>query len=316
MKASQLPYPWVYSMRRFDFLTLKLFVTIAEEGRLSAASEREHLALAAVSKRISDLESLIETELLYRRARGVELTPAGQVFLHHAKLILDNIDRLEADLSEYGDGVRGHVRIHSNTSAIIAFLPEDLSSFSREYPQIKLDLQERTSTEAITAVREGLADIGIFAGHVDSEELEVFSYRSDQLVLVTPEGHPLSAYESLYLHEATDYDFVGLQQDTSLQSLLHGQASRSGRNLRMRIQVRSFDGICRMIQYGMGVGVLPQRALHRDLSEQRLRLIPLSDDWARRELVIGMRHYETLPVVSRHLVDHLLQRTVKQLPTG
>ena len=295
-------------MRRFDFVTLKLFVTIADEGRLTAAAEREHLALAAVSKRVSDLESLIGTELLYRRSRGVELTPAGQAFLHHARRILEDVARLEAELSEYGEGVSGHVRIHSNTSAIIAFLPEDLSVFSREYPQIKLDLQERTSAEAITAVRDGVADVGIFAGHVAAEGLEVVPYRRDQLVLVTPADHPLSGRDRLCLHEATEFDFVGLQQDASLQSLLHEQASLAGRALRMRIQVRSFDAICRMIHHGMGIGVLPQRTLYRDLRDLNLRLIPLADDWASREIVIGMRHYETLPVVARHLVDHLLSQ--------
>lgn len=293
-------------MRRFDFVTLKLFVAVADERRLTAAAEREHLALAAVSKRISDLESLVGTELLYRRSRGVELTPAGQAFLHHARRILEDVARLEAELSEYGEGVRGHVRIHSNTSAIIAFLPQDLSAFSREYPQIKLDLQERNSAEAIAAVRDGVADVGIFAGHVAADGLEVVPYRRDQLVLVTPADHPLAARERLYLHEATEYDFVGLQQDTSLQSLLHEQASQAGRTLRMRIQVRSFDAICRMIHHGMGIGVLPQRTLYRDLRDLNLRLIPLADDWASREIVIGMRHYETLPVVARHLVDHLL----------
>jgi DNA-binding transcriptional LysR family regulator len=294
-------------MRRFDFVTLKLFVTIADEGRLTAAAEREHLALAAVSKRVSDLESLVGTELLYRRSRGVELTPAGQAFLHHARRILEDVARLEAELSEYGEGVRGHVRIHSNTSAIIAFLPQDLSAFSREYPQIKLDLLERTSAEAIAAVRDGVADVGIFAGHVAADGLEVMPYRSDQLVLVTPQDHPLADRDRLFLHEATEHDFVGLQQDASLQSLLHDQANQAGRSLRMRIQVRSFDAICRMIHHGMGIGVLPQRTLYRDLRDLRLRLIPLADDWARREIVIGMRHYETLPVVARHLVDHLLQ---------
>ncbi|MBE0490009.1 MAG: LysR family transcriptional regulator [Halomonas sp.] len=293
-------------MRRFDFVTLKLFVAIAEEGRLTAAAEREHLALAAVSKRVSDLESMIGTELLYRRSRGVELTPAGQAFLHHARRILEDVARLEAELSEYGEGVRGHVRIHSNTSAIIAFLPQDLSVFSREYPQIKLDLQERTSAEAIAAVRDGVADVGIFAGHVAADGLEVLPYRSDQLVLVTPEDHPLADRDRLFLHEATEHDFVGLQQDASLQSLLHDQANQAGRSLRMRIQVRSFDAICRMIHHGMGIGVLPERTLYHDLRDLRLRLIPLADDWARREIVIGMRHYETLPVVARHLVDHLL----------
>ncbi|MFO8046439.1 MAG: LysR family transcriptional regulator [Halomonas sp.] len=295
-------------MRRFDFLTLKLFVSVADEGRLTAAAEREHLALAAVSKRISDLEALVGTPLLYRRSRGVQLTPAGQAFLHHARRILEDVERLHAELSEYGEGIRGHVRIHSNTSAIIAFLPQDLSAFTRDYPQIKLDLQERVSGEVIAAVRDGLADLGIFAGHVPAEDLQVMPYRSDRLVLVTPRDHPLADRQSLCLHEAAAFDFVGLQQDASLQSLLHEQASRVGRTLRMRIQVRSFDAICRMIHHGMGVGVLPERTIYRDLRDLALCSIPLADDWARRELVIGMRRYETLPVTARHLVDHLIRR--------
>lgn len=292
-------------MRRFDFMTLKLFVSIADEGRLTAAAEREHMALAAVSKRISDLESLVGTSLLYRRPRGVELTPAGHAFLHHARRILEDIERLQAELSEYGEGVRGHVRIHSNTSAIIAFLPQDLSAFSRLYPEIKIDLQERISSEVIAAVRDGLTDVGIFAGHVACDTLQLLPYRSDRLVLMTPRDHPLADRSSIYLHEATDHDFIGLQQDTSLQSLLHEQAGRAGKTLRMRIQVRSFDAICRMIHHGMGVGVLPERTIYRELGDLQLSSIPLSDEWARRELVIGVRQYDALPVIARHLVDHL-----------
>ncbi|MGO3277762.1 LysR substrate-binding domain-containing protein, partial [Halomonas sp.] len=241
-------------MRRFDFVTLKLFISVADEGRLTAAAEREHLALAAVSKRISDLEVLVGAKLLYRRPRGVELTPAGQAFLHHARRILDNIERLHAELSEYGEGVRGHVRIHSNTSAIIAFLPQDLSAFSRHYPEIKIDLQERVSSEIVAAVRDGLTDIGIFAGHVAAPDLQRLSYRRDRLVLMTPKGHPLAERESIAFSEALEFDFVGLQQDASVQSLLNEQANMTGETLRMRIQVRSFDAICRMIHHGMGVG--------------------------------------------------------------
>ena len=294
-------------MRRFDFVTLKLFISVADEGRLTAAAEREHLALAAVSKRISDLEALVGTTLLYRRPRGVELTPAGQAFLHHARRILDNIERLHAELSEYGEGVRGHVRIHSNTSAIIAFLPQDLSAFSRLYPEIKIDLQERVSSEIIAAVRDGLTDIGIFAGHVAAPDLQQLSYRHDRLVLMTPIDHPLAERESIAFNEALAFDFIGLQQDASLQSLLNEQANLAGKALRMRIQVRSFDAICRMIHHGMGVGVLPEQTIYRDLGDLQLKSIPLSDPWAQRELVIGMRRYASLHVTARHLVDHLTQ---------
>jgi DNA-binding transcriptional LysR family regulator len=294
-------------MRRFDFVTLKLFISVADEGRLTAAAEREHLALAAVSKRISDLEALVGTTLLYRRPRGVELTPAGQAFLHHARRILDNIERLHAELSEYGEGVRGHVRIHSNTSAIIAFLPQDLSAFSRLYPEIKIDLQERVSSEIIAAVRDGLTDIGIFAGHVPAPDLQQLAYRHDRLVLMTPIDHPLAERESIAFNEALAFDFIGLQQDASLQSLLNEQANLAGKALRMRIQVRSFDAICRMIHHGMGVGVLPEQTIYRELGDLQLRSIPLSDPWAQRELVIGMRRYASLHVTARHLVDHLIE---------
>ncbi|WP_433924235.1 LysR family transcriptional regulator [Vreelandella sp. 21] len=292
-------------MRRFDFFTLKLFISVADEGRLTAAAEREHLALAAVSKRMSDLESLVGATLLYRKPRGVELTPAGHAFLHHARRILDNVERLQAELSEYGEGVRGHVRIHSNTSAIIAFLPQDLSAFSRHYPEIKIDLQERVSNEIIAAVRDGLTDIGIFAGHVAAPDLQIIPYRRDRLVLVTPDKHSLAERNSIAFNEALAFDFIGLQQDASLQALLLEQANLSGRALRMRIQVRSFDAICRMIHHGMGVGVLPEQTIYRELGDLQLKSIPLSDAWAQRELVIGVRRYATLPVTARHMVDLL-----------
>lgn len=292
-------------MLRFDFVTLKLFISVADEGRLTAAAHREHLALAAVSKRISDLETLVGTKLLYRRPRGVELTPAGHAFLHHARRILDNIERLQAELSEYGEGVRGHVRIHSNTSAIIAFLPEDLSAFCRQYPEIKIDLQERVSSEVISAVRDGLTDVGIFAGHVAAPDLQILPYQRDRLMLMTPQDHPLSGRTQIAFYEALDFDFIGLQQDASLQALLFDQASQMKSSLRMRIQVRSFDAICRMIHHGMGVGILPEKTIYRDLGDLQLSSIPLSDPWAQRELVIGMRRYTTLPVTARHLVDHL-----------
>jgi len=184
-------------MRRIDFVTLKLFVAIADERSLTRAAEREHLALAAVSKRVSDLENQLGIALLYRQPKGVELTPAGHALLHHARNMMDNLEQLNADLSEFSEGVKGHVRIHANTSAVIEFLPEDLASFSRLHSQVKIDLEERVSSETIRAVREGLTDIGIFAGHVPAEDLQVFTYRHDQLVLVTPREHPLAERDGL-----------------------------------------------------------------------------------------------------------------------
>ncbi|WP_454864633.1 LysR family transcriptional regulator [Pseudomonas rhizophila] len=289
-------------MRRIDFVTLKLFVAIADERSLTKAAEREHLALAAVSKRVSDLENQLGIALLYRQPKGVELTPAGHALLHHARNMMDNLAQMNADLSEFSEGVKGHVRIHANTSAVIEFLPEDLSAFTRLHPQVKIDLEERVSSEAIRAVHEGLTDIGIFAGHVPADELQVFNYRHDRLVLVTPRAHPLAERSRISLHEAVSYDFIGLQQDASLHGLLQQAARHLGTPLRLRIQVRSFEAICRMIHTGMGIGILPELAVRTYLPALDVQVIALDDPWARRELKIAVRSLEALSMTARQML--------------
>ncbi|EWC42682.1 LysR family transcriptional regulator [Pseudomonas stutzeri] len=295
-------------MRRIDFVTLRLFVAIADERSLTRAAEREHLALAAVSKRVSDLEGQLGVSLLYRQPKGVELTPAGHALLHHARNLLDNLQQLDADLSEFSLGVKGHVRIHANTSAVIEFLPEDLSAFTRLHPEVKIDLEERVSSDTLRALREGLTDIGIFAGHMPAADLQVFGYREDRLVLVTPRQHVLAGRDSIALREAAGFDFIGLQQDASLHALLQQSAQQMGTPLRLRIQVRSFEAICRMIHTGMGIGVLPEQVVRNYLPALDVAIVPLTDAWARRELKLGVRNLESLSVTARQMLEHLTTR--------
>lgn len=295
-------------MRRVDFVTLRLFVAIADERSLTRAAEREHLALAAVSKRISDMESQLGVSLLYRQPKGVELTPAGHALLHHARNLLDGLQQMDADLSEFSQGVKGHVRIHANTSSVIEFLPEDLSAFARLHPEVKIDLEERVSSDTLRALREGLTDIGIFAGHMPAEDIQMFGYREDRLVLVTPRKHSLATRQSIALRDAAGFDFIGLQQDASLHALLQQSAQQMGTPLRLRIQVRSFEAICRMIHTGMGIGVLPEQVVRNYLPALDVAIIPLTDPWARRELKIGVRSLESLSVTARQLLEHLTTR--------
>ena len=177
--------------RRIDLTSLQLFVAVCELGSIGRAAEREYIAASAVSKRLSDLEAAVDTALLYRHSRGVTLTPAGESLLHHARNVLYGLERMQGELSEYSDGVRGHVRMHATISSIVQFLPEDLGSFAREHSQIKIDLQEHLSADVLQAVHEGTADIGICnMGQANPNGLQTRPYRTDHLVLVAPEDHP------------------------------------------------------------------------------------------------------------------------------
>jgi len=182
---------------RFDLTDLKLFLHVVEAGSITAGADRMHLAVAAASTRIRNMEIELGTALLNRDRQGVQPTPAGRTLIHHARLLLQQAERMRGELSEYADGLKGHIRLMSNTNALTEFLPEPLSQFLASHPQVNIDLEERLSDEIVAAVADGQADIGIVAGTEDVTGLEVFAFRVDRFVLVTAAGNPLAAKERI-----------------------------------------------------------------------------------------------------------------------
>lgn len=290
---------------RFDFTDLNLFRHIVEAGSITHGALRANLALAAASTRIRKMEQAFGTELLVRGRQGVTPTQAGRTLLQHVRSILAQADRLREDLSPYARGLAGQVRVLSNTNALIEFLPETLSSFLMAYPDISVDLEERLSDEIVSLMAEGSADIGIVAGTVDHAGLQTFPYRSDRFVLVVARNHPLASRSRIGFAEVLDYDMVGLDRASAIQRFLADKANRVGRPLRLRVQLRSFDAICRLVECNVGVGIVPETTVQRSARTMAISAVQLTDSWALRELTICVRDVDALPPYARQLVDHL-----------
>jgi DNA-binding transcriptional LysR family regulator len=290
---------------RFDLTDLRLFLHVVEAGSITAGAERMHLAVAAASTRIRNMEIELGTSLLNRERQGVHPTPAGRTLVHHARLLLQQAERMRGELSEYADGLKGHIRLLSNTNALTEFLPEPLSMFLASHPQVNIDLEERLSDEIVAAVADGKADIGIVAGTEDVTGLEVLPFRVDRFVLVTAPAHELASRSSLAFAEALDADFVGLDRTSSLQRFLSDKAERIGRRLKLRVQLRSFDAVCRLVECNVGIGVVPETTAARNMKTMSLHRIELTDEWALRNLMICVRKIGDLPLYAQELVRHL-----------
>ncbi|MEO8023337.1 LysR family transcriptional regulator [Polaromonas sp.] len=296
--------------RRIDLTSLQLFVAVCELGSIGKAAEREFIAASAVSKRLSDLEAALDTPLLYRHTRGVDLTPAGQSLLHHARSVLFSLEKMQGELSEYANGVRGHVRVHASISAIVQFLPEDLGAFIAQHPEVKIDLEEHLSTEVVRAVQEGAADLGICNTADGSGDLQTLPYRQDRLVMIVPRGHVLGAQQAIAFEDSLDFDHVGLHSNSSIYLAMRDAAALAGRTIKLRIHVTGLDAMCRMIHNGLGVGVMPQRAFELMHGVGELESVALTNDWASRQIELVARDFSSLPVTARLLVDHLTDRAV------
>jgi DNA-binding transcriptional LysR family regulator len=307
---------------RFDLTDLRLFLNVVEAGSITHGAERMNLAVAAASTRIRNMEAALGTPLLHRARQGVQPSEAGRTLLYHARVLLQQAERMRGDLAEYADGLRGQVRLMSNTNALTEFLPEALSAFLAAHPQVNIDLEERLSDEIVAAVAEGTADVGIVAATVEMAGLEVLPFRIDRFVLVVAPGHPLAALPPpsppplagegqgggvprIAFAGTLGYDFVGLDRASALQRFLSEKAERIGRRLKLRVQLRSFDAVCRLVECNVGIGVVPATTAERHAKTMAIHRIELIDEWAVRKLTICVRRRADLPIYARELVEHL-----------
>jgi DNA-binding transcriptional LysR family regulator len=294
---------------RFDLVDMQLFLHVVETGSITAGAERSHMTLASASARVRGMEELLGMPLLVRGRRGVHPTPIGESLVHHARLILQQMDRMRGELAEYTHGMKGHIRLLANTAAISEFLPDALADFMARNPNVDIDLEEQLSYDIVRAVAGGIADVGIVSDSANLAGLETFAFRVDKLVLVVnAEGAKrfgIEPEQSIDFVKLLDADFVGLAGDSALQRYLALHAAQAGKPLKVRVRLRSFDAICRMVEKGVGVSVIPETAARRCQQTMAISCSALSDPWALRNLTICTRRFDELPSYTRKLIDEI-----------
>lgn len=290
---------------RFDLVDLQLFVAVAEARSITSGALGVHLALASASERIKGLEAALGVTLLRRGRRGVELTPAGESLLDHARIVLHNVETMRGDLAAFSRGVKATVRLLANTSGLSEYLPKVLAAFLSQHPHISIDVEERESGEIAKAIVTGAAELGLAAEHALPDNIERIPFSEDRLVLVAARQDELATRRQVDFREVVERDFVGLITSSALHAHVTGHAARLGARLRFRARLNNFDAIGQMVAAGIGVAVMPEVAAKRCARSTKINVIRIRDAWANRRLAICARSFRELPKPARQLADHL-----------
>ena len=296
-------------MRNIDLTSALLYLAVIEEGSIAKAAAREHIVPSAVSKRLADLETRFGVALVERGRRGVTPTPAGEALAHHARMIQQAIDRMQAEMREYIEGVRGHIRVRASSSSLSAGLTVDLQDFTRANRHVRIDLEEQETPVIFREITEGRADVGIAPYFSSQEGLQLFPYRSYNLCLVVPKDHELAGRDSITYAQALAWDQVDPGRNSALGQLLDSAARQFPVAKHTRIRVHGFDATCRMIASGFGIGVAPAFMEESHGRLYGLAFIPLLEEWAHPEICIVVRDLQSLPSAAKAFVEHL-RRTV------
>lgn len=291
---------------RFELTDLRVFLAIAQAKSVTAGASDVHLTAPSASYRLKNLEQAMGVPLFNRTQKGMALTPPGETVLRYAQMIMDNIDRLQAEMRRHTDGVEGHIRVHANSSTM-ASLPPALSRFLAAYPNVNVDLEEHLSEDSVRAVLEDRADVGLVAGNIDLRGLEFIRYGSDELMFVTPLRHPLSLQESITLVQALEHDLVSVGSKSSNFLFLNELASRSGTKPRVRVHAPDFAAVIRCVQEGAGISLVPRSVAAPAIEQGLVEGIALDEPWAMREQRIVMKSQKALPAYTSDFVRYVAE---------
>ncbi len=290
---------------RFDLTDLRLFLTVVESGSLTGGARAMHLALASVSARIAGMEAALGAPLLERNRRGVCATAAGEALVRHARAILGQVEQMRGELRTYATGLKGRIRLLSNTAAIATVMPEQLCQFLVAHPDLSIDLDERTSVEIVQALVDGRADLGMVADSADLGTLQTHLIATDQLVVVAGRAHRMAGMTRVAFAELLEEPIVGFA-DTALEAHLGERAARVGRQFAYRIRLRNLDHVAMHVEAGVGVAILSDavaRTLDRDIV-----VVPLEEGWATRRLYLCARDFSALAPHASLLAQQLGMR--------
>jgi DNA-binding transcriptional LysR family regulator len=277
---------------RFDLTDMRLFLTVIERGSITAGAQAMHLALASASERIGGMETALGAALLTRTRRGVQPTPAGEALARHARAILGQVEQMRGDLRTYATGLKGRIRLMSNTAALASFLPPHLARFLAKHPDLSIDLDERTSIDIVKAMTEGRADLGLIADNTNFANLQTRLVAQDQLVVLASRTHRIGARNEVGFAEIVGEPFVGLA-DAAIEMHLAERASRIGKQIAYRIQMRGIENVGMMVETGVGIGILSEASAKR-LERPGLAIMPLAEPWAMRRLYLCARDFNAL----------------------
>lgn len=271
-------------MLRHDMTSLRLFVAICEYRNLSRAAESMNLALSAASRRLKLMEQEVGAPLVKRLPHGFEPTAAGFSVFRYAQMVLHLGDQLSASIADLSAGVRGRVRVFASSSALVQRLAADLAAFARAHPEIRIDLEERPSSDTLEALDRGVADIGVIVRGAPLTGLVTYPYTKDRLAVAVNKSSRFAAAEAVTLADLLDEDFVALDVGTAVHRLIDEKVRALGRILKIRVQVRSFEVMCQMVAHELGIGILPEAALRPLAQALGIALVRLDEPWAERDL--------------------------------
>ena len=292
---------------------LRVFRTVAAFRSFSQAAKKLGMTQSAASQAVQHLERELDQQLFDRSQRPPRLTAAGERFLAASETMLDELDRAQADLDGLRNEIAGTLAVASVYSVGL-YHGAALDEFRRAHPRVTLDVQYMRPEHVCTSILRGDAALGLVSYPQATRELGVIPWRQEEMALVTPPGHLLSAAGTLAPTDLDGLTLVGFDPDLEIRRAT--DAFFAARNVRVRVgaQFDNIETVKRAIEGGAGVGVLPLATVKKELELGTVRAARFAPDTLYREVGFVYRQGRAWTPTAVRFVEILTARPFRPPP--
>lgn len=291
---------------KIDSITVQLVLAVAEEGSISRAADRLNLAVAAASRRVTELENECGTRIFQRIPHGTKVTEAGRKLLQHIRQIDSLTQRLKDDADAISNGLDGHIIIGAPKTAVIQFLARDIARIMQKYPGITLQVLEENSKVIQQMLRDRVIDIGIYEKTAGFLPLEPRPYRKDRLVLVYHPAHFQFPTAPVPLDDILEVPIIALGKGSAILAALQRAYRSRNRLFQSRFAVSGFDTMLTLAREGLGVGLIPPDVLSEFRFVPALSSAEIEGDWHERQYVVSTVDTNAQPLLIRNVLEVLV----------
>lgn len=293
----------------FDLSDLRAFLAVADLSSFRAASDLLHLSQSALSRRVDKLEDALGVQLFMRTTRKVELTTVGRTFVHRARNVMNELESALLGIHEVAERLSGEVTIACVPSAVGHFLPAAIECYHKLYPQIRIRLQDESSSDVLLAVTRGEADFGVTYIGTQEADIHFKALLDDAFVLACPAVHPLAHKKKVRWSDLNGHAYITLAQGSGNRFLIDQALAQSEQRPRWFCEVNHVPALVSMIEAGLGIGVLPRMALPPNDGLGELRAVRLIDPEITRTLGLISRRGKPLAPAAQLFYDLLIEGT-------
>jgi LysR family hca operon transcriptional activator len=294
---------------------LRYFVAVAEEGSLTVAAQRRlHTAQPSLSRQMRDLEYEVGVPLMVRSARGIELTPAGRVFLDQARLALAQVEAAGEAARRAAAPAKPSFGLGFLTGQEMDWLPEAMRILRDELPNMEVTVSSQYSPQLADALTRGKLDVAFMRREAQTPDLAYRLVTKEPLVVVLPSDHRLAARDAIDPHDIVGETFVSVSNTApTLRVVIDDYLEQSRLGIRPDHEVDNLAMAMSLIASTRGISLLPAYAQNFLPSSVISR--PIKGDVPTIDLVIGYNKANLSPTLKLFLsrVDALIDRVSRKL---